>query len=135
MVRYIPRFFVFIALAAFGVAGSPAAFAADAAKLQRCITVLYPSGADIHFDFDYYLKNHATMIRKLYGKGITKLELRRGVTAQDGSKPPYVAVVSIWIGSQEVFDAAQQKYASRLIADVPNFTNGKPIIQVDEVMR
>jgi uncharacterized protein (TIGR02118 family) len=100
----------------------------------RCITVLYPNQPGIKFDFDYYLKQHATLITRLYGKGIAKLELRRGVTAPDGAPPAHVAVISIWIGSQDVFDKAQAEHAPKLIADVPNFTNAMPKIQIDEVV-
>ena len=101
---------------------------------MRCITVLYANKPGITFDFDYYKKHHATLIHRLYGKGIAKIELRRGLNAMDGSPPPYLAVISIWIGSQEVFDAAQAKHAPELIADVKNFTNTMPSFQFDEVV-
>lgn len=101
---------------------------------MRCITVLYANKPGIKFDFDYYLKHHATLIKRLYGKGIAKLELRKGLTAPDGSPPAHTAVISIWIGSQETFDKAQAEHAPKLIADVPNFTNTMPTIQIDEVV-
>jgi uncharacterized protein (TIGR02118 family) len=125
-----------LVLAALVLLGSTATTFADAAKpaARRCITVLYPNGPDVKFDFDYYKAKHAPLIRRLYGKGIAKIELRRGVATQDGSPLPYVAVINIWIGSQKVFDAAAAKHAATLIADVPNFTNGKPVIQIDEIV-
>jgi uncharacterized protein (TIGR02118 family) len=101
---------------------------------MRCITVLYPNPEGVRFDFDYYTKKHATLITRLYGKGIARYELRKGVSAPDGSRPPYVATVHFWIGSQAEFDAAQGKHAAELIADVPNFTNVQPTIQIDEVV-
>ena len=101
---------------------------------MRCITVLYANKPGIKFDFDYYKKHHATLIHRLYGKGIAKLELRKGLSAPDGSPPPYVAVINIWVGSQEAFDAAQAEHAPKLIADLPNFTNSQPVIQIDEVV-
>jgi len=108
--------------------------AAEKKVAQRCITVLYPNKPGITFDFDYYLKKHKPLIERLYGKGIKKLELRRGVSTQDNSPLPYVAVINIYIGSQKVFDAAAAKYTQTLIDDVKNFTNGMPTIQVDEVV-
>ena len=101
---------------------------------MRCITVLYPNSEGVRFDFDYYKNRHATLIMRLYGKGIARYELRRGVAGPDGGKPPYVATVNFWIGSQELFDAAQAKHTAELIADVPNFTNVMPAIQIDEVV-
>src|SRR5579863_5796508 len=101
---------------------------------MRCITVLYPNSEGVRFDFDYYRDKHATLILRLYGKGIAKYELRRGVSGPDGGKPTYVATVNFWIGSQELFDAAQAKHTQQLIDDVPNFTNVMPTIQIDEVV-
>jgi len=117
-----------------GVALPLGVVAAEKKVAQRCITVLYPNKPGITFDFDYYLKKHKTLIERLYGKGIKKLELRRGVSTQDGSPVPYVAVINIYIGSQKVFDAAAAKYTQTLIDDVKNFTNGMPVIQNDEVV-
>jgi len=108
--------------------------AAEKKVAQRCITVLYPNKPGVTFDFDYYLKKHKTLIERLYGKGIKKLELRRGVSTPDKSAVPYVAVVNIYIGSQKIFDAASAKYTQTLIDDVKNFTNGMPTIQYDEIV-
>ena len=101
---------------------------------MRVITVLYPNTDGVRFDFNYYKMKHATLITRLYGKGIARYELRKGVSAPDGGKPPYVATVNFWIGSQDVFYAAQAKHTAELIADVPNFTNVLPTIQIDEVV-
>ena len=104
------------------------------AKSRRCITVLYPNTPGVTFDFDYYLEHHATLIARLYGDCIAKLELRRGSATPDGSKVPYVAVINIWIADQEAFDRAGAKHGAALIADVPNFTNTMPTIQIDEIV-
>ncbi|HUN75306.1 MAG TPA: EthD family reductase [Steroidobacteraceae bacterium] len=100
---------------------------------MRCITVLYPNKEGVRFDFDYYKKKHATLIMRLYGKGISKYELRKGLSGPDGGKPTYVATVNFWIGDQKLFDEAQGRHTQELIADVPNFTNVQPTIQFDEV--
>jgi uncharacterized protein (TIGR02118 family) len=101
---------------------------------RRCITVMYPNKPGVTFDFDYYLKQHATLIDRLYGASIAKLELRRGSATPDGSPAPYVAIINIWIADQAAFDSAGAKHGARLIADVPNFTNTMPAIQIDEIV-
>jgi uncharacterized protein (TIGR02118 family) len=103
-------------------------------KARRCITVLYPNTPGVTFDFDYYRDHHATLIERLYGEGIAKIELRRGVATQDNSPLPFVAIINIWIGSQEAFDAAGAKHGATLVADVKNFTNIMPTIQIDEIV-
>jgi len=105
------------------------------AKPRRCITVLYPNKPGVTFDFDYYLEHHAALIDRLYGSSIAKLELRRGSATPDGSPVPYVAVINIWIADQAAFDSAGAKHGPTLIADVPNFTNTMPTIQIDEIVQ
>lgn len=105
------------------------------AKPRRCITVLYPNKPGVTFDFDYYLRHHATLIDRLYGSSIAKLELRRGSATPDGSPVPYVAVINIWIADQAAFDSAGAQHGPTLIADVPNFTNTMPTIQIDEIVQ
>jgi uncharacterized protein (TIGR02118 family) len=104
------------------------------AKPRRCITVLYPNTPGVTFDFDYNLERHATLINRLYGDSIAKLELRRGSATPDGSPVPFVAVINIWIADQEAFDGAGARHGATLIADVPNFTNTMPTIQIDEIV-
>ncbi len=101
---------------------------------MRCITVLYPNSDGVRFDFDYYERSHATLIMRLYGRGIAKYELRKGMSGPDGGKPAYVATVNFWVGDQKLFDEAQARHTATLVADVPNFTNVQPTIQFDEVV-
>jgi uncharacterized protein (TIGR02118 family) len=101
---------------------------------MRVITVLYPNQEGVRFDFDYYRSKHATLIMRLYGKGIARYELRKGIAGADGGKPPYVATINFWIGDQRAFDEAQARHTQELIADVPNFTNAQPVIQFDEAV-
>jgi uncharacterized protein (TIGR02118 family) len=104
------------------------------AKPRRCITVMYPNTPGVTFDFGYYLEHHATLIDRLYGNSIAKLELRRGGATPDGAPPPFVAIINIWIADQEAFDRAGAQHGATLIADVPNFTNAMPTIQIDEIV-
>jgi len=101
---------------------------------MRVITVLYPNTDGVRFDFNYYKMKHATLITRLYGKGIARYELRRGIAGPDGGKPPYVATINFWIGDQAAFDKAQEQHTAELVADVPNFTNVQPTIQIDELV-
>lgn len=118
--------------AAFGSGLARQAGAADA-KPVRCMTILYKNGPDVKFDFEYYKIHHITDIMRMYGKAIQKFELRKGLAAADGSAPPYVATLTIWIADEAAFDAAGAKYGSTLAAEVPKFTNTTLQAQRDEV--
>lgn len=118
--------------AAFGSSLSSEVAAADT-KPVRCMTILYKNGPDVKFDFEYYKNHHMATIMQMYGKSIQKFEFRKGLAAADGSAPPYVATLTIWIADEEAFDAANAKYGSTLAADVPHFTNTQLMAQKDEV--
>lgn len=127
-------------VAALGTVGAALGGCAPAGKPEqenligtRCMTILYPNGDDITFDFDYYKNRHLTLIMDLYGKSIRRFELRKGLPGPDGSKPTYVATINIWIADLQAFGEAGEKHSQTLIDDVPNFTNGFPVIQADEV--
>ena len=117
------------------MSGAVLSLRAKAAGTQtmRCLTVLYKSGDGVKFDFEYYKNHHIPLIMRLYGKAIHRFELRKGLSAMDGSKAAYVAVVNIWIADEAAFDAANAKHTPTLVADVPNFTNTQALIQRDEV--
>ena len=119
-------------VAALGTGLAGEAAAADS-KPVRCMTILYKNGPDVKFDFDYYKNHHMVTIMGMYGKSIQKFELRKGLAAADGTPPPYVATLTIWIADEAAFDAGNAKYGATLQADVKNFTNTQLTAQKDEV--
>ncbi len=123
--------------AAAGVAmtlGAPSAAHAQTAVGQECMTIVYQNGADVRFDFDYYVNIHMPLIMRLYGKSISRFELRRGQPGADGAKPPYVATITIWIADGVAFDKAQAEHQAGLRADVTKFTNAVLIAQRDRII-
>jgi len=99
---------------------------------MRCITVLYPNSPGVRFDFDYYMSTHMALVDRLYGKSIARIDVRRGLATPDGKPPAYIAVVALWIASQEAFEAASRQHGATVAADVQNFSSVPPVLQVDE---
>ena len=99
--------------------------------MQR-VTVLYPNGTDIRFDFDYYLSKHVPWVAGLVGQGI---EVRRGLSSLDGARAPFVCVATIFVSTLEEFQRILAKHGKEIMADIPNYTNSQPLLQVDEVVR
>lgn len=127
-----------VALSACRVAETPTDAADDAPDAEdvigaRCVSVLYPNGDDVTFDFDYYRDHHLTLIMDLYGDAIRRFELRKGLPGPDGSAPRFVATISIWIADLDAFAAAAAIHTQTLIDDVPNFTNTLPVFQDEEL--
>lgn len=93
---------------------------------------MYPRREDGRFDFDYYLKSHMKMVKDLAAGKVRAIRVEKSVAG--GPPNPYEAIGHIDCDSmadwQAVFDAHGQKF----MADVPNFTNIQPVLQVSEVV-
>lgn len=98
--------------------------------MQR-VTVLYPNGADVKFDFEYYLAKHVPWVAGLVSQSI---EVRRGVSSPTSS-PAFVCIASIHIKSAADWEAVLTKHGSQIMADIPNYTNSSPLLQIDEIVR
>jgi uncharacterized protein (TIGR02118 family) len=119
---------------AFGAVLPKGANAAESAAGVNCMTIVYPAGAGLTFNADYYRDHHLVTIMKLYGKTISRFELRKVAPAAAGAPPAaYAAAVNIWIGDLDAFNANNAKHGPTLVADVPNFTNAQPVIQFDKI--
>lgn len=112
----------------------PRAQAAESVVGQECMTIVYRNGPDVRFDFDYYESTHMPLIMRLYGNSISRFELRRGQPGADGTPPPYVATISIWIADAAAFDRAAAEHQAGIRADVSKFTNAELIAQRDRVV-
>lgn len=115
-------------------AAAPAQAQAQGEVGEECMTIVYRYAPDVRFDFDYYESTHMPLIMDRYGDSIRRFELRRGTPGADGSPPPYVATITIWIADVEAFDAAAAEHQERIRADVDKFTNAELIAQRDRIV-
>jgi uncharacterized protein (TIGR02118 family) len=120
--------------AGIGAGATGRAEGAESMVGQECMTIVYPNGPDVRFDFDYYESTHMPLIMRLYGESISRFELRRGLPGADGALPPYIATISIWIADAEAFDRAAAEHQAGIRADVSKFTNAQLIAQRDRVV-
>jgi uncharacterized protein (TIGR02118 family) len=128
---------------AFGAAVPERVRADDAGvKKPQAMTILYPAGAGIEFDPDYYRDHHLKTIMSLYGNSIKRFELRTvppmpvpAIAPPAGAPPPpnFSAAVNIWIADFAAFTENNRKHGPELVADVPHFTNAQSTIQFDDV--
>lgn len=100
------------------------------------VTVLYPNKPDAKFDHDYYVNKHVKMANeKLASMGLVKAEVDKGIGGlQPGSPPPYVTIAYMVFNSIEDFQKALGVHGDELMADVPNFTNIEPQMQISEIV-
>ena len=96
------------------------------------VTVLYPNGADVRFNFDYYLAKHVPWVAGLVGQSI---EVRRGISSPDGTPAAFVCIATIHINSVAEWQAVLAQHGPQIMADIPNYTNSSPLLQIDEIVR
>ena len=91
------------------------------------LSVSYPSGDGTTFDHDYYSAKHVPMCNSTFSP--TKTEIDKGI---DG---PNVAGVHFYFDSMEKMQAAMgSPKMGEIMADVANYTNIAPVIQISEVV-
>ena len=97
------------------------------------VSVLYPNSDGSRFDMDYYLKHHIPMVQQFLGDTLKSIGVDRGLSgAAPDTAPAYVAMAHLTFDSREAFDAAFGPHAETIMADIPNYTDINPIIQVSE---
>ena len=98
------------------------------------VTVLYPNGADTKFDMTYYTSKHLPMVKQKCGPACKAIAADLGVNGgAPGSKPPYIAIGYLTFDSVDSFEKSFGPHTSEIMADVPNYTNSKPVLQISEI--
>ena len=97
------------------------------------VTIFYPNSPDARFDMNYYTTRHMPMVQR-------KVSTCKGIAAEQGlaggapgSAPTYIAIGHLLFDSVEAFETAFAPHASEILADVPNYTNAKPVIQINQI--
>ncbi|MBL8984929.1 MAG: EthD family reductase [Gemmatimonadales bacterium] len=98
------------------------------------VTVLYPKTATSRFDLTYYLERHMPMVRERLGAACLKTRVDEGLGGgSPGAPPPYAAIGHMYFESVASFQAAFGPHARDILADIPNYTDVQPLVQVSQV--
>jgi uncharacterized protein (TIGR02118 family) len=90
------------------------------------VSVLYPGGDDATFDHDYYKNNHVPLACSTWN---VAGEIDKGISG------PNVAAVHFFFESMEQMQAAMATAETgAVMADVANYTNITPVMQISEVV-
>jgi len=97
------------------------------------VTVLYPTQAGSRFDQTYYMQKHMPLVRSRWkDMGLQEARVLRGAGTPDGSAPPFQMMAVLTFSSLQDFQACAAKHGAEIFADVPNFTNIQPVVQLNE---
>ena len=98
------------------------------------VSVFYANEEGKKFDMDYYLNSHIPMVQEKCGAALKGGAVEQGLTgAETGSPATYVAMGHLLFDSVEAFQGAFGPHAKEIMADVPNYTDIQPTIQISEV--
>ena len=90
------------------------------------VSVFYPKSDDVTFDHDYYRDTHVPMCTAAWN---VTAEIDKGL---DG---PNVAAVHLFFESMDAMGTAMASPdTAKIMADVANYTNITPVMQVSEIV-
>jgi uncharacterized protein (TIGR02118 family) len=98
------------------------------------VSVLYPNATDCKFDMNYYVNQHMPMVQQKLGAACKSMAVEEGVAGgAPGAPATYVAMGHLYFDSTDSFQTAFTPHAQAIMADIPNYTNIEPTIQISEV--
>ncbi|ALU59958.1 MULTISPECIES: EthD family reductase [Pseudomonas] len=98
------------------------------------VSVLYAYEEGARFDHDYYRDRHMPLVQELMGKYCKGYSVDRGIGgATPGSDPVYIGMCHIYCDSIEDFEAGMGPHSKQINADIINYTDLIPEIQISEV--
>jgi len=98
------------------------------------VSIMYPASAGATFDMAYYCDKHLPLVQQKMGAALKKYGADLGLAGgAPGAPPAYIAFGYLYCESVEAFQAAFAPHAAEILADVPNYTNTQPQLQISEI--
>lgn len=99
------------------------------------VSVMYPYTAGQRFDHDYYANTHMPFVKSKMGDHCKFYTVDKGLGGgAPGAPATYVGMCHIFCDSVEAFQAGFGPHAADILADIKNYTDASPVIQISEVV-
>jgi len=99
------------------------------------VSVMYPSLPGARFDHEYYRDKHMPLVKARMGDRCKHYTVDKGIAGGAPGVPAiYVGMCHIYCDSVEAFQASFAPHAAEIMADIPNYTDQSPVIQISEVV-
>lgn len=99
------------------------------------LSVMYPHKEGSKFDMDYYLTKHLDLVKAKWDGLMKDAYVTKGVGGgAPGGPPTYQIMAHISFESMDALNKAVSGHGDEIFADVPNFTDITPIVQIGEVV-
>lgn len=99
------------------------------------VSVMYPNAPDARFDHDYYRDKHMPLVKARLGDKCKYYTIDKGLAgAEPGAPATYIGMCHIFCDSVEAFQAGFGPHAEEILADIANYTDLQPVLQISEVV-
>jgi uncharacterized protein (TIGR02118 family) len=99
------------------------------------VSVMYPATPGARFDHDYYRDKHMPLVKQRMGEHCRFYTIDRGLAGgAPGTPPTYVAMCHLFCESVESFNTGFGPHAKEIMADIANYTDLQPVLQISEVV-
>ena len=99
------------------------------------VSVMYPHREGARFDHDYYRDTHMPLVAARMGVACRFYTVDKGLAGGAPGQPPtYVGMCHIFCDSVDSFQAGFGPHAQEILADIANYTDLQPVLQISEVV-
>lgn len=89
----------------------------------------------MRFDMDYYLNRHLTLVKEKVGEALNESRIERGLSGgTPDSLPEYAVVARLYFDSLDDLAKYMAPHSLVFQADIPNFTDVTPTIQISQIV-
>ncbi len=98
------------------------------------VSVLYPYKDSARFNMDYYLRKHIPLVRQRLGTALKGVSVEQGIAGGVPNSPaPFVTLCHLLFDGLTEVRSAIGSHGAELMADLPNYSNVEPTVQISEV--
>jgi uncharacterized protein (TIGR02118 family) len=99
------------------------------------VSVMYPYQSGARFDHDYYRDKHMPLLKTRMGDTCKYYTIDKGLSGgAPGTSPTYIGMCHVFTDSLETWEKGFGPHAKEILADIANYTDLAPVIQVSEVV-
>jgi uncharacterized protein (TIGR02118 family) len=99
------------------------------------VSVMYANTPGARFDHEYYRDKHMPLLKKRMGDACLYYSVDKGLAGGAPGQPAtYIGMCHIFCESAASFQAAFGPHAKEIMADIANYTDLAPTLQISEVV-
>ncbi|MBX2844792.1 MAG: EthD family reductase [Saprospiraceae bacterium] len=100
------------------------------------VTIMYTNIEGATFDMDYYKSKHMPQLAEWYGERLQHYSIDQGISGRTPEDAiPYLAIGYLYFNSMEDYQSGFEEHGEKILADIPNYTNIRPTLQISEVVK